>query len=554
MHIGSDSRAFVDQANKYIHQITSKQALKKPWKLINDGDLWEHFYKAVQAKGPNSIKITWVKGHATPQHVDEGITTQADLEGNDESDKTADLGAELHGKELIRIAGKMHNKHNAYTKFMMEITKHIIEGYLIHRELTEIEQQHEEDMRDKDYNKVAYQPLHYADVDDCRLFQMSSNIGYYKAYREKSSCASDMSEFLNDMLIQPSSEHNRGITWLELYILYRARGHCKPILDPKHAGQAKATPAKQLAKFKKEIKFLTKRIMIGEKDLELLKTIQAKQGNLKGVGISGKHATLGFNVAISDEAKDAIATALTRLPRTINKKDLKDFKDNNKKIGLRELTMRGKVVWDSELPLLTTNNRHVEGDISPNEISAIRNAQGRCTAFYECPHCQALESSDCKAFQFEDLDTKHQCIMCGKRKPVKEWKCECNINWHTCRIHRYARAVDTRNSKQSKTPTGQSSPAENPEVKRVKVQGQSSHLGINEADVNRTGATKRKRHNSQDEYSDGDDDAQPEDIIDLKRKRDHEPNVLIDLGPIVHDDFKPNLYGPVLKRRFMGIP
>jgi len=214
--------------------------------------------------------------------------------------------------------------------------------------------------------------------------------------------------------------------------------------------------------------------------------------------------------------------------------------------------MKGKVVWDSELPILTATNRHVEGDISPQEIRAIRDAQGTCTAFYECPHCQALESSDCKAFQFEDLDTKHQCVKCGKRKPVKEWKCECNINWHTCSIHRYARAVDTRNSKQPKTPTGQSSPAENPEVKRVRTQGHSSRLGTPEADANRTRAAKRKRDNSQDEYSDGDDVAQLEDRIVLKRKRDHEPNVLIDLGPIIHNDFNPNLYGPVLKRRFMG--
>ena len=39
----------------------------------------------------------------------------------------------------------------------------------------------------------------------------------------------------------------------------------------------------------------------------------------------------------------------------------------------------------------------------------------------------------------------------------------------------------------------------------------------------------------------------------LKRKREDDPNVLIDLGPIVHNDYNPHLYGPVLKGVLWGI-
>ena len=75
VHIGSDSRAFVDTANRYIKLINKKHEVKRPWKLVSDGDLWEHFDKAVQAKGAHSVKITWVEGHATDQHVAEGISS-----------------------------------------------------------------------------------------------------------------------------------------------------------------------------------------------------------------------------------------------------------------------------------------------------------------------------------------------------------------------------------------------------------------------------------------------------------------------------------------------
>ena len=63
------------------------------WKLRSDGDLWEYFHKCLLAKGHHSCNFTWVKGHATDEHVQKGITTEEDKVGNDMSDKAADIGA-----------------------------------------------------------------------------------------------------------------------------------------------------------------------------------------------------------------------------------------------------------------------------------------------------------------------------------------------------------------------------------------------------------------------------------------------------------------------------
>ena len=192
------------------------------------------------------------------------------------------------------------------------------------------------------------------------------------------------------------------------------------------------------------------------------------------------------------------------------------------------------------------------GLISQNDLQIIRSRVGRCTAFFECPKCQAPDSSDCKNFQYEDLDQKHQCMMCGKRTPVKDWKCECKIIWHTCRIHRYARANDTRKTKQSQATNGQSAPAANPEAKRVKVRRQNSDLETNAADDNRNGSNKRKREGDQSEQTDDEAIVPYEDNINLKRKRDHEPESLINLGNTVHKRLNPNLLGPTLTNRFMA--
>ena len=71
------------------------------------------------------------------------------------------------------------------------------------------------------------------------------------------------------------------------------------------------------------------------------------------------------------------------------------------------------------------------------------------------------------------------------------------------------------------------------------------------AESKRTKAQKRPR--SQDESAENVTIRQAKsNKMDLKRKREEDPNVLIDLGHIVHDDFNPHLYGPALKKPFYG--
>ena len=73
----------------------------------------------------------------------------------------------------------------------------------------------------------------------------------------------------------------------------------------------------------------------------------------------------------------------------------------------------------------------------------------------------------------------------------------------------------------------------------------------NAAESKRTKAQKRPR--IQEESAENVTKRQAKsDKMDLKRKQEDNPNVLIDLGPIVHNDFNPHLYGPALKKRFYG--
>ena len=70
VHIGTDSQAMMETMNKLLawHETTrrkSKWPLKKPWAMVNDGDLWEQASGIVRQRGPSSVKLTKEKGHST---------------------------------------------------------------------------------------------------------------------------------------------------------------------------------------------------------------------------------------------------------------------------------------------------------------------------------------------------------------------------------------------------------------------------------------------------------------------------------------------------------
>ena len=91
---------------------------------MSDGDLWDHFEKALRAKGTNAVNLTWVKGHATQQHIDAGVSNPVDKSGNDAADEAADVGTLLHGRDLLGTMHAMQNRFNKYFNTMKKISQH----------------------------------------------------------------------------------------------------------------------------------------------------------------------------------------------------------------------------------------------------------------------------------------------------------------------------------------------------------------------------------------------------------------------------------------------
>ncbi len=104
VHIGTDSKAFMDKAHGIMHRIRHHRGGRINYKVVYDGDLWEHFEKAVKTKGVHAIRITKVQGHVTQEQVDSKQYRAVDKRGNDKADEAADVGSALYGKDVIDTA------------------------------------------------------------------------------------------------------------------------------------------------------------------------------------------------------------------------------------------------------------------------------------------------------------------------------------------------------------------------------------------------------------------------------------------------------------------
>ena len=57
----------------------------------------------------------------------------------------------------------------------------------------------------------------------------------------------------------------------------------------------------------------------------------------------------------------------------------------------------------------------------------------------------------------KDLDTTIRCTLCKQYSPVHHWKCECDVLWHSCSIHRIAAETRTSLPRQTTAHRGTSS-------------------------------------------------------------------------------------------------
>ena len=130
VHMGTDSQSFLTRARVSLNMIENKQTPKRPWSTQKDGDLWHTFCDMAKQKGPESIRISMVRGHATEKkNLGDGIVNRIDKEGSDKADKYAEEGVKGHTEELVKMSRVLATRQSRYVIMVKNIHDHILEAF-----------------------------------------------------------------------------------------------------------------------------------------------------------------------------------------------------------------------------------------------------------------------------------------------------------------------------------------------------------------------------------------------------------------------------------------
>jgi len=436
IHIGSDSKIFVDEANRLLRLLKkgTMHAHRAPWSTVNDGDLWQHFFKAIKAKGPEAIKVSWVKGHATNEHIRSGISTLEQQAGNDSADKAADVGTAVHGKDLVDITGWYHDRYKAYTNFVKRVYKHIVDGYLIHRNLTYLRSKRDNLIGKKkpsSYNALSYPAKEQVNKADIRV--KTSHISRYLMAKP---WAKGLYQFYDNMELSNAQDAVvRHTTWVELYVLAVHRGCYLTPLKPRPTAKG-TSAAKAIAKFKADSRDILKRMLIGSNDEHAFKPAKHTRGILQGLAITGQCPAVSRAVFMDEQEQLVVQKAIVHLSRKVLKVTVDKFVQGRYSLMPIILKYNGKHDWAPSIPI--SDHPIAECDVTLLNSPAIQ------SSFLKCPNencCKVMHSTH-KGFDKANIDITLKCMHCKHNFPNGRWKCNCACPWLTCETH--AATVSTK--------------------------------------------------------------------------------------------------------------
>ena len=146
---------------------------------------------------------------------------------------------------------------------------------------------------------VPYVPLSYGIVPVWQQLHFMASVCQFPRILSHHPCAEHVQAFLSTIPIAISGSVHRGITWIELDILYRLSGRPKPIANPSDLAMAKPTFAQQLAHFKRMCRLLAKHVL-SEANASAFAPGLSHVSPFMGLAIQGPQASLSFTAGVTD--------------------------------------------------------------------------------------------------------------------------------------------------------------------------------------------------------------------------------------------------------------
>ena len=104
--------------------------LRKMWALHEHGDLLKVMFRCIVAKTPAAIAASKVKGHAQQRHIELGISTPEQKQGNDNADAAADTGMQLFEPAHTVSLATFFHRHNQYVENVAGVQNIVVDMML----------------------------------------------------------------------------------------------------------------------------------------------------------------------------------------------------------------------------------------------------------------------------------------------------------------------------------------------------------------------------------------------------------------------------------------
>ncbi len=318
---------------------------RRPWSTQIDGDLWQTLYNTLKANGP-----TKVKGHATNAMVESGAVKPEDKQGNDEADKYANEGVQLYGKEVTKLGGQLAWRHIGYAKIVKNLHTSFVEAIIKRNMLLDKIKPKvpSEKGKQKQVKEVDVEMPSYERQEEGTFLDKMEDVHKYEELVKRKRKAKQVQEFLQNTKISKVEEGQQGISWLELYTLYKLAGGQCMVEDPESPAATKPSMRIQLKEFISTCRNVA-RLTMGQHDSDLFKHNRSKKPRLTKLGICNHAPMVRFQVVISKGTAKAMAQAILRVQARRTKKKAAELINQKQAVRLQKLSTVNRTRWSRSI-------------------------------------------------------------------------------------------------------------------------------------------------------------------------------------------------------------
>ena len=122
VHLGVDNLGVV----RHVGRLLDGCPGSVPFELLKDGDLLLLIDRMIRRRGPDTVKVSKVKGHADEVMVGSGQVREVDRLGNNAADEAADFGRRRVGNAVIDARRNLSGVCNRWYPVLLDLHRFFI--------------------------------------------------------------------------------------------------------------------------------------------------------------------------------------------------------------------------------------------------------------------------------------------------------------------------------------------------------------------------------------------------------------------------------------------